>query len=55
MTIFPGFIEMPLRSGLYRSRSLQRMVFYNIGADELDWNWERSVNNGESGASAVAD
>jgi len=55
MTIFSGFIEMPLRSGLYRSRSLQRMVFYNIGADELDWNWERSVDSGESGASAVAD
>ena len=55
MTIFSGFIEMPLRSGLYRSRSLQRMVFYNIGADELDWNWERSVDGGESGASAVAD
>ena len=48
MTIFPGLIEMPLRSGLYRSRSLQRIVFYNIGADELYWNWERSVDGGES-------
>ena len=27
---------------------LQRMVFYNISADALDWNWERSVDGGES-------
>lgn len=27
---------------------LQRMVFYNIGADALDWNWERSLDEGES-------
>ena len=46
ITIFPGLIEIPLRSGLYMSRSLQRMVFYNISADELYWNWERSVDGG---------
>jgi hypothetical protein len=27
---------------------LQRMVFYNIGADALDWNWERSLDGGEN-------
>jgi hypothetical protein len=26
----------------------QRMVFYNIAEDELDWNWERSDDNGET-------
>ena len=26
----------------------QRMIFYNISADELDWNWERSDDNGEN-------
>ncbi|UCG26074.1 MAG: DUF1579 family protein [Chloroflexota bacterium] len=25
-----------------------RMVFYNIAADELDWNWERSEDGGKS-------
>jgi hypothetical protein len=25
-----------------------RMVFYNITADELDWNWERSEDGGRS-------
>lgn len=27
---------------------VQRMVWYNISADELDWNWERSDDNGKS-------
>jgi len=26
----------------------QRMVFYNIAENELDWNWERSDDDGES-------
>lgn len=25
---------------------IQRMVFYNISATDLDWNWERSVDQG---------
>jgi hypothetical protein len=25
-----------------------RMVFYNIAADELDWNWERSEDGGQN-------
>ncbi len=25
---------------------LQRMIWYNISADTLDWNWERSDDNG---------
>ncbi|MBI4428774.1 MAG: DUF1579 family protein [Ignavibacteriales bacterium] len=27
---------------------LQRMVWYNIIANELDWNWERSEDNGKT-------
>lgn len=27
---------------------LQRMVFYNISENELDWNWERSDDQGQS-------
>jgi len=27
---------------------LQRMVWYNIAADTLDWNWERSDDNGNT-------
>jgi hypothetical protein len=27
---------------------LQRMVFYNISAKQLDWNWERSDDNGNT-------
>jgi len=27
---------------------LLRMVFYNIEADELDWNWERSEDGGRT-------
>lgn len=27
---------------------LQRMVFYNIEADSLDWNWEKSTDGGET-------
>jgi len=27
---------------------LQRMVWYNISADELDWNWEKSEDGGET-------
>lgn len=27
---------------------LQRMVFYNISANEFDWNWERSKDNGKT-------
>jgi hypothetical protein len=27
---------------------MQRMVFYNIAEDELDWNWERSGDGGET-------
>ncbi len=27
---------------------LLRMVFYNIAADELDWSWERSDDDGDS-------
>ena len=30
------------------SRVLQRMVFKNIGAKELDWSWERSLDDGKS-------
>ena len=30
------------------SRVLQRMVFKNIGAKELDWSWERSLDGGKS-------
>ena len=26
----------------------QRMVWYNIGADELDWNWDRSKDEGKT-------
>ena len=26
----------------------QRMVFYNIAENELDWNWERSNDDGET-------
>ena len=26
----------------------QRMVFYNIAENELDWNWERSDDDGET-------
>ena len=26
----------------------QRMVFYNISENELDWNWERSDDDGEN-------
>lgn len=29
-------------------KSLQRMVWYNISTDELDWNWERSDDDGKS-------
>lgn len=29
-------------------RTLQRMVWFNIRADELDWNWERSRDGGET-------
>jgi hypothetical protein len=28
--------------------ALQRMVFHNITDDELDWNWERSFDGGET-------
>jgi hypothetical protein len=27
---------------------IQRMVFYNISENELDWNWESSDDNGET-------
>jgi hypothetical protein len=27
---------------------LQRMVFYNIQENSLDWNWERSTDDGET-------
>ena len=27
---------------------LQRMVFYNIRKDSLDWNWERSLDEGKN-------
>jgi hypothetical protein len=27
---------------------LQRMVFYNIQENSLDWNWERSADDGET-------
>ena len=27
---------------------LQRMVWYNIREDSLDWNWEKSTNGGET-------
>ena len=27
---------------------LQRMLFYNIRADSLDWNWERSDDGGQT-------
>ena len=27
---------------------IQRMVFYNIAADSLDWNWERSFDEGKT-------
>lgn len=27
---------------------MQRMVFYNIHEDSLDWDWQRSVDGGES-------
>src|SRR3989304_8165858 len=26
----------------------QRMVWYNIGPDQFDWNWERSDDNGQN-------
>ena len=29
-------------------RFLQRMVFYNISDDTLDWNWERSDDRGQT-------
>jgi len=29
-------------------RVLQRMVWHNIGRDELDWNWERSDDGGKT-------
>jgi hypothetical protein len=29
-------------------RFLQRMVWYNIGESELDWNWERSGDQGKT-------
>jgi hypothetical protein len=28
--------------------ALQRMVFYNITGNELDWNWERSLDDGKT-------
>jgi len=30
------------------SEFLQRMMFYNITADSLDWNWERSDDKGKT-------
>lgn len=27
---------------------MQRMVWYNISEDALDWNWERSMDNGKT-------
>ncbi len=27
---------------------LQRMVWYNLSEDSLDWNWERSLDSGET-------
>ncbi len=27
---------------------IQRMIFYNILKDELDWNWESSEDNGKT-------
>jgi hypothetical protein len=33
----------------------QRMVFYNIQPDELDWNWERSDDGGQTAYSLPAE
>ena len=27
---------------------MQRMIFYNIANNELDWNWEKSTDNGKT-------
>lgn len=38
-----------LREAVVEGRPIrQRMVWYNISDDELDWNWERSDDGGET-------
>jgi len=35
-------------TGKNNSVSLQRIVFYNITKDKLDWDWEASNDNGKT-------
>lgn len=35
-------------SGKNNTKILQRMVFYNITNNKLDWDWESSKDNGKT-------
>jgi hypothetical protein len=41
-----GKMDLRRRATLDGKPILQRMVWYNIAQDALDWNWERSEDNG---------
>jgi hypothetical protein len=47
-----GFVDGKMilsREAIVQEKPIkQRMVFYNIAENELDWNWERSDDDGES-------
>jgi hypothetical protein len=43
-----GTMELRRRAILDGKPIVQRMVWYNIARDELDWNWERSEDGGKT-------
>jgi hypothetical protein len=43
-----GKMDLRRRAALDGKPIIQRMVWYNIAQDELDWNWERSDDEGKT-------